>query len=89
MVAGDGFNITVAAGTKKYKALDTAGVDGSQVAAAVLFADVDATDADVPGVVNVRETEVNDEELTWPAGISAGAKAAAIAALAAKGIIVR
>ncbi|RWQ35842.1 MAG: head decoration protein [Mesorhizobium sp.] len=89
MVAGDGFNITVAAGTKKFKALDTAGVDGSQVASAVLFANVDATDADVNGVVNVRETEVNGEEITWPAGISAGAKTAAIAALAAKGIIVR
>lgn len=89
MVAGDGFNITVAAGTKKYKALNPAAVDGSQIAAAVLFANVDATLADKNGVVNVRETEVNGEEITWPEGISGGAKTAAIAALAAKGIIVR
>ncbi|MER8394074.1 head decoration protein [Mesorhizobium sp. M1340] len=89
MVAGDGFNITVAAGTKKYKALDPAGVDGSQNASAVLFGEVDATAGDKKGVVNVRETEVNGGELAWPDGISAPNKAAAIAALAAKGIIVR
>ncbi|AZO67688.1 head decoration protein [Mesorhizobium sp. M6A.T.Cr.TU.016.01.1.1] len=89
MVAGDGFNITVAAGTKKFKALDPAGVDGSQVASAVLFGNVDATLADKNAVVSVRETEVNGEEITWPEGISGGAKTAAIAALAANGIIVR
>ncbi|RWC28157.1 MAG: head decoration protein [Mesorhizobium sp.] len=89
MVAGDGFNITVAAGTKKYKALDLAAADGSQNPSAILFGEVDATAGDKNGVVNVRETEANDDELVWPEGISAPAKAAAIAALAAKGIIVR
>lgn len=89
MIAGDGFNITVSAGTKKWKALDPAAVDGSQNARAVLFGNVDATLADKPVVVSVRETEINGNEITWPAGISAPNKAIAITALAAKGIIVR
>ncbi|QKC89995.1 head decoration protein [Mesorhizobium sp. NZP2234] len=89
MVAGDGFNITVAAGSKKFKAFDPAAVDGSQNARAVLFGNVDATLADKNVVVSMRETEVNANELTWPAGISAPNKATAIAALATKGIIVR
>lgn len=89
MIAGDGFNITVSAGSKKFKAFDPAAVDGSQNARAVLFGNVDATLADKPIVVSMRETEINGAEITWPAGISAPNKAIAIAALAAKGIIVR
>ncbi|MER9506036.1 head decoration protein [Mesorhizobium sp. M0579] len=89
MVAGDGFNITVAAGTKKFKAYDPAAVDGSQNARAVLFGNVDATLADKPIVVSVRDTEINGAEITWPVGISAPNKAIAIAALAARSIIVR
>lgn len=89
MVAGDGFTITVGAGTKKYKKLDPAAGDGSQDAAAILFGDVDATTADQKAVLTVRESEVADFELVWPVGISAPAKAAAIAALEAKGITVR
>ncbi|MEI9402311.1 head decoration protein [Mesorhizobium argentiipisi] len=89
MVAGDGFTITVAAGTKKFKKLDPAAGDGSQNAAAILFGDVDATTADQKAVLTVRESEVSDFELVWPVGISDTNKAAAIAALGKKGIIVR
>ncbi|MER9393890.1 MULTISPECIES: head decoration protein [unclassified Mesorhizobium] len=89
MVAGDGFNITVAAGTKKFKAYDPAAVDGSQNARAVLFGNIDATLADKPIVVSMRDTEINGAEITWPVGISAPNKAIVIAALAAKSIIVR
>jgi len=73
----------------KYKPLDTAASDGSQSAAAILFSSKDASAADKRVVVTARESEVNDAELVWPAGISGPNKTAAIAALKAKGIIVR
>ncbi|MCB5201714.1 head decoration protein [Neorhizobium sp. T786] len=62
---------------------------GSATAYAVLFTSADASTADQPVVFHARDCEVNDRELVWPAGISAPNKAAAITALAAKGIIVR
>lgn len=73
----------------KYTPLATGASDGSQNAAAILFTSADASAADAVAVFSVRETEVNDKELIWPAGISAPNKAAAVAALKAKGIIVR
>jgi len=73
----------------KFTPLNTAGADGSEDAAAILFTSADASTADAPAVVHTRACEVNDHELVWPAGISAGDKTAAITALAAKGIIVR
>lgn len=88
-VAGDGFDITVAAGAGTYKALDLAAVDGSQVPAGILFAAVDASAAAKPGVAHVRDTEVIASMLVWPAGISGPNKTAALAALAALGIIAR
>ncbi|MCP4618507.1 MAG: head decoration protein, partial [Bradyrhizobium sp.] len=50
---------------------------------------VDATAADKAAVYHARDAEVKGLALTWPAGISAPNKTAAIAALAALGIIVR
>jgi hypothetical protein len=47
------------------------------------------TVTDKRGVASVRDMEANGYELVWPAGIGAPAKATAIAALAAVGIIVR
>lgn len=63
--------------------------DGSQTAAGVLYDNVDATAADKPAVYHARDAEVNGLALTWPVGISAPNKTAAITALAALGIIVR
>jgi hypothetical protein len=88
-IVGDKFLITVAAGSNKFTAVAAAAQDGSQVAAAILVAPVDASAADVPCVILSRYAEVNAYELTWPAGISAPNKATAIAQLAAQGIIVR
>lgn len=60
------------------------------VAVAVLYDHVDADSSDgLPAVAIVRDAEVNGAELIWPTGISAGDKTAAIAQLAAAGIIVR
>ena len=69
--------------------LDTAAVDGSEGAAGIVLYNYDATDADVEGVMVVRDAEVIGDALIWPDGIAAGDKTAAIAALADLGIIVR
>jgi hypothetical protein len=63
--------------------------NGAQNAAAILYADVDATDGDKAGVAIERLAEVHGDLLTFKAGISGANKTAAIAALAAKNIIVR
>lgn len=73
----------------KYTLLAPAAEDGSEVAAAVLFAAVDATAADKAAVVNARDTEVQGACLTWPSGISAGEKTAATVELKALGIVIR
>lgn len=86
-VAGDSFTIAVTGSA--YEVLDPAEDDGAQTAAGILYAAVDATDADTPCVVIVRDAEVNQHELLWPAGISDGNKASAIASLKAAGIILR
>lgn len=88
-IVGDGFDITVAAGSGQYTPLDTTKGNGAEKAAAILFSNVDASAAAAPAVFTVRATEVNDAELIWPDGISGGNKTAAIAALKEKGIIVR
>ena len=72
-----------------YTALATTGSLGNEVAAAILFDAVDATDAEKAGVIIARLAEVRESDLVWPTGISGGAKTAALAALAAKNIIAR
>jgi|LGVF01.2.fsa_nt_gb hypothetical protein len=87
--AGEGFTITVAAGSGKCVAFNQDGTDGTEVAAGILYDNTDATDADQEAVAIVRDAEVNGNDLTWPADIEAAEKTAAIAELAALGIIVR
>lgn len=74
-----------------YVALDEEATSSDiSVAVAVLYDHVDADSSDgLPAVAIVRDAEVNGAELIWPTGISAGDKTAAIAQLAAAGIIVR
>ena len=73
----------------KYKALDPAAVDGSEAAAGLLYAAVDASAADAEGVAIVRLAEVNAAELVWPDGITAGEKTTALGQLAALNVIAR
>ncbi len=75
--------------TDKYGPLNPAGNDGSEKAAAVLYAGVDATDADKPGVVTARDSEVQASELIYPAGITPEQTTTALADLAALGIVAR
>lgn len=75
--------------TGEYAQFDPAANDGSQNAAAILYASKDATDAAQPIVVSARLTAVTGDELIWPDGIAEPDKDAAIAALAANFVIVR
>ena len=60
--------------------------DGRRTAAAILFADADASDGAVKATAIVRDAEVNGEELVWQ---SSDEVTAGIADLATVGIIVR
>jgi len=92
-VAGEAFTVTVtaAAGSGKYKALTPAAVDGSQNADAILLMPALAASADVADVIVLKRGPAGlaEDHVVWPAGISAGDKAAAIAALETKSIIIR
>jgi hypothetical protein len=88
-VAGDGFTITVAAGSLKYKPYADSNTDGSNTAAAIAYAEVDATSADVSCVVIARQAEVKLSALQWAAANDATAKANGLADLAAHNIIAR
>ncbi len=89
-IVGDGFDITVAAGSKKWKPHTSGAVDGSEVARAVLLHRVDATSADQQAVVVMRHAEVSALGLKWHASVNnSDKKLAAHAQLAGFGIIVR
>jgi hypothetical protein len=88
-VAGDGFVVTVAAGSGKYRQWDPANVDGSQTAAGILYQNIDATVADKMATLLARASEVNLSELIWPTGANAATIAAGNAQLKAIGILCR
>jgi len=74
----------------KFTALAAAATNGSQNAAGILWAGVDATAADAPGVVVLRGPAiVNRHEIVWPEGATEVQITAATTALAALGIILR
>jgi hypothetical protein len=73
----------------KYKALNPAAADGSEVAAGILHDAVDASAADAEGVAVVRLAEVNAAELAWPPGITAPQQTTALGQLRALTIIAR
>jgi hypothetical protein len=74
----------------KYTVLTPGATNGSQNAAGILWAAVDATDADALGVVLVRGPAiVNRHEIIWPEGATEAQIATATTALAALGIILR
>lgn len=88
-VSGDSFVITVAAGSGKYVQIDDDGTTGTEDAAGILLEDATAPDgSDVEAVAIVRDAKVSASGLTWPSDFDTNEKAAAIAQLAALGIIV-
>lgn len=89
-VAGDGFNITVAAGSLKYVQYNQDGATGAQRAAGILMFDATApASVDADAVAIVRDAIVNANQITWPSDIDPGEKATAVAQLEALGIRVR
>lgn len=90
-VVGDGFDVTVAAGSGKYRLSPASDVDGSDKAAAVLLEDKDATAADKTVVVLVRGPAVlSKATLVFDASVDQAAeKAAKHAQLADAGIVPR
>lgn len=88
---------TLAAGTVlgkitasgKYKAYDDDNSDGSEAAVGILYADVDASGGDLPGIMICRTAEVADSLLVWASTNDSGDKTAGKADLAALGIILR
>lgn len=89
-IVGDTFLVTVAAGSGKLKALAPSANDGTQIAIGILLNDCDASGGDKPCVYVARGPAIYAAgQITWPNGISAGAKATAIAQLNALNIIGR
>lgn len=73
----------------KYVAYDDDNADGSETAAGILYAAVNATSADTKGVIIARHAEVITSKLVFAATNDAGDKTAGKADLAALGIILR
>lgn len=87
--AGDGFTITVAAGSLKYKPYDDDNTDGSEIATAISYGEVDATSADKLCTVIFRNAEVKLSALQWAATNDATDKTNGLADLVAKNIVAR
>lgn len=85
--------ITTGASAGKFTVLNPTSAadpaDGTKVAAAVLFAPVDATAADHAAVITARDAEVKVAALGWPAGITGPQKTTALGELAGLGIVAR
>ncbi|MFZ4807476.1 MAG: head decoration protein [Hyphomicrobiaceae bacterium] len=90
-IVGDGFDITVAAGSLKWAHCPNTAVDGSEIARAVLLEKVDATSADKSAVVVVRgPAEVSRHGLVWHSSVDTlGKKNAKIDQLKTSGIVTR
>jgi hypothetical protein len=88
-VSGDSFNVTVAAGTGQFQALDLAATNGADVPAGILYDVAPIQTTTQMAAAIVRDAEVNGAELTWPVGITDPQRAAAIATLATRSLIVR
>lgn len=72
-----------------YVKLAPLATDGSQTAAGIAFDDYVTTTEKVDGVSFERDGEVTLAKLVWPAGATDNQKAAAVAQLAAKGVLAR
>lgn len=84
---GDSFTIAVAAGSGKCVEVEAAAVDGSQDAYGFVIAAYAPSGADMYGVAIVRDAVIDPAYLAWPAGATAGQKAAWLAQLKDKGIL--
>lgn len=89
-IAGDGFDITVAAASvEKVVPLDPTAIDGSQIPFAVAIEEKASAAADQKIVAVVRGATVDPTWLVWPVGYSDAQKAAALFTLRERGIATR
>lgn len=89
MVAGDGFTITVTKAEGKLVAFNPAAVDGAGRDPVIIAENVTAFDgADAKTVTLERLCTLKSSGLIWPDGISAGDKAAALASLKDRFVVV-
>jgi len=95
-IVGDGFDVTVAAGSSKYSQLTPANLNGSQNVGGILIVAANAAAADAQAVAIVRGPVIlKYNGIVWGAGMStdpttlAAQKVTAIAQLLALGITVR
>lgn len=79
----------IVASTGDYTPFNPDAQTGEQTAKAILWDACEADSSGLEATVIARDAEVNGAELVWPADIEAGEKTAAIAHLAAVGLIVR
>lgn len=79
----------ITASPGEYAQVDPAAVDGTEVAAAVLYDSVDASAAAQDAVVHIRDCEVFKDALVYPAGATPAEIATIDSQLEAAGIIVR
>jgi ABC-type amino acid transport substrate-binding protein len=89
---GDIWTIEVIAGSGEIKQIDFDAVDGSAEAYGFVIDACDAMLGAISGVAIVRDAVITSAGLVWPAtspAVTDAQKAAALAQLAAKGIIVR
>ncbi len=87
-----GFVLAKLAATGRYVPYDNAGSDGSEVAAAILFAGLENSalaPADIKGVVLNFGCEVRKADLVWDSGVNDAGKLAAYADLAVNGVKAR
>ena len=76
--------------TAKIKRFDPAATDGTEHAIGLILEPIDATLIDrEDGILLARHGIVASHAVVWPAGITAGQKATAIAALETRGILIR
>jgi len=89
-VQGDAFDLNVSATGAGYALYDPTLGNGQEVATGIALSDTDATNAAHKIGILARSAEVNASELVWGANTTtAEQQAAALTALAARGIIAR
>lgn len=86
-IVGEGFDVTVAPGSKKLVPINFSAADGSEKAAAILINGVDATSADKETAVLIWGAQIVPSQLEWPEGATSDQKNAALDQLAAKQIV--
>ena len=89
-IVGDGFTVTIAAGSGKYTQVNPAAVDGSAVAAAILLEAANATSGDVSATALVRGPAIlKDAGLAWTSGMTGTQQTTAKNQLIAAGMQIR